>query len=470
MNLKKKFETALQMVSKVNTTGEKDKTSIIVRHVVSSGIIRTCDDTFYLIENNLLVPITDRETHTVIRCLLTDSCKAEVSTSVIKEAVERLRDMTEIQIDIEKIRERNKYRILLLNGVFDTESGKFTSQPDSSELFLYCLNFSYISDSTLEKAPVFNKFAQTSIGTENLDCLLEWLGYTCTALVSARKALFLIGTEKCGKSVLLDVMENALGSENTSAVPFSKLGTEQSRIKYQGKISNLSRETSAESLKNDDAFKSLVSGDKITGRYLYENSKEFVPFAKFTTASNFFPQFKNMDTATLDRIIPVYFKDRIESEVPTDYNLKDKLITEKDIIFSMALDRTSGLIKSGYQFSLPERSDEVLKAKRAELLNVREFITENLELTADGVISSVALYQLYTEWCSINATAPDGRNTFYSKVTDYSSKIKRGKFLIGSRLLNGFKGLKEKCNYKEKLYGQPYQDSHSSIQKGGEVR
>ena len=469
MNLKKVLET-LKSIKKVSVNGVKDVTTHVVRHITTTDILFVCNETFYFRNKNLLIPISDRETHTVIRYLLTDSCKAEVGTCVIKEAAERIRDMSEIQIDIEEIMSRNKYKILLKNGVFDVEKGKFSKSPNGNDLFLYRLNFNYIPDSNIEKAPAFMEFVRTSLGEENLDCLLEWLGYSCTTLTAARKAMFFIGAEKCGKSVLIDVMENAFGSENTSSVSFSKLSTEQSRIKYQGKIANLSRETSADASKNDDAFKSLVSGNKITGRRLYENSKEFVTFAKFTTASNFFPNFKHMDTAILDRIIPIYFKDRVESEVPTDYSLKEKLIAEKNIIFSMAVDRTAGLIKLGYQFHMSERSREVLQNKRTELLNVSEFIKENLELDPESVISSVSLYQSYTDWCNVNAITAEGRNTFYNKVTDYNSSVSRGKFTIGGHNLNGFKGLKSKCEYKENRCIQMYQDSQVSTQKGGEAK
>lgn len=468
MNLKTVLEV-LKSIGRLSAEGVKDVTTHIVRYIVTIGILLVCNETFYLRNKNLLIPMSDKETYAVVRSLIETEDRAKIGSYVIKEAAERLRDMSEVQIDIEEIMSKNKYKVLLNNGVFDVENGKFIKSPHKNDLYLYKTGFNYIPDSNLDKAPAFAEFVKTSLGEENLDCLLEWLGYCCTTLTAARKAMFFIGAEKCGKSVLLDVMENAFGSENTSAVSFSKLGTEQSRIKYQGKIANLSRETSADALKNDDAFKSLVSGDKITGRRLYENSKEFVSFAKLTTASNFFPNFKHMDTATLDRIIPLYFKDRVESEVPTDFYLKDKLIAEKDIIFSMALDRTTGLIKSGYQFSLSDRSKEVLRNKRIELLNVSEFIKEKFELDHESVISSVSLYQIYKDWCNVNAVAPEGRNTFYSKVTDYSSTVSRGKFIIGGRNLNGFKGLKLKCEYEENKCVQSYQDSPSSTQEGGET-
>ena len=68
----------------------------------------------------------------------------------------------------------------------------------------------------------------------------------------------------------------------------------------------------------------------------------------------------------------------------------------------------------------------------------------------------------------MNAIAPEGRNTFYSKVTDYNSKISRGKFPFGSHNLNGFKGLKYKGNYNDEMYEQSYQDSPASLQEGGD--
>lgn len=468
MNTKKIISMIPEKMQKLYTEGIKDITTHIVNHTINTKTLFVCDSTFYLHSQHLLIAISDKETSTVIRHLISPANRAEISSFIIKEAIERLRDMGEIQIDIDEIIKQNRYKILLTNGVFDVKNSKFNSTT-KNELFLYRLNFEYIPNCTIDKAPAFKNFVETSLGTENLDCLLEWLGYSCTTLTEARKAIFFIGAEQCGKSVLLDVIEEAIGTENTSSVSFSKLGTEQSKIKYQGKIVNLSRETSAEPMKNDDAFKIIASGDKTTGRRLYENSKEFRLFIKLITASNFFPQFKHMDTATLDRIIAIYFNDRVESKVKTDFYLKEKLIAEKDIIFSMALDRTAGLIKSGYQFSTSDRAKNVIKNKRNELLNVSEFIKENFSLDTDAVISSTALYQQYKEWCNINAITPEGRNTFYSKVTDYSNAIGRGKFIIGNRNLNGFRGLKIKCEYNDNQYGQSYQDSHSSIQKGDET-
>ena len=240
-----------------------------------------------------------------------------------------------------------------------------------------------------------------------------------------------------------------MGEENTSAVPLSDLGTDQSKIKYLESKLNLSRETSSKAMRNDDAFKSLISSEKITGRRLYENSKEFVPETKFIFASNFFPEFKNLDTAILDRIIPIYFKDRVAGKIETNINLKEELIKEIDVIFSLALDKLPQLLKSGYQFSISDASQETLSHKRKEVLNASEFISENFTLDSSSEISSVELYNSYKIWCEDNGIVAEGKKTFYGKVKDFSITIRYKKVMVNGKKVNGFKGLKRVCDYNE---------------------
>lgn len=458
-----------QLQGKIIVTDRKNAVLCIINNLIANRIFLVSNDTFFFRFKNLLIPMSDKEVYMVIRIIIDPESRAKISSSAVKEIAERLRNMPEVQTDIEKLWNRS-YKVLLKNGSFHVKNQTFDPNPPKDEWYPYQLNFNYRKNASFDQAPNFKQFVASSLGNENLDCFLEWLGYSCTAITEARKSMTFIGPEKCGKSLIIDIMEDAIGIENTVSVPFHQIGTEQSRIKYQGKIANFSREISAEPLKNEEAFKSLVAGERITGRRLYENSKEFVPYVKFTNASNFFPLFKHPDTAVLDRMLLIYFKDRVAEHIETDYHLKEKLLAEKDIIFSMALDKTVGLIQSDYAFHMSDRAKNVLANKRMELLNVSAFLKENFELDTATTISSAHLYGLYKDWCNVNAIAPDGRNTFYSKVTDYSSKISRGKFIFGTRNLNGFKGLKYKGNYNDDLYGQSYQDSPVSTQKGGDSK
>lgn len=431
-----------------NLFGVKDKIPPIIEHILNAKILYVSDGAFHLRSNSLLISLSDKEAKAVIRHLIMPNQRYDLRSSDVDEALERLRDLYELQIDSEDMMKKTLYKVNLKNGVYDILSGELEPHSDQY-LFTYQLNFNYIENSSPEKAPFFTQFLKSSIDAENKDCFLEMLGYCMSSLKSARKSFFLIGPEKCGKSLVLDWMEYAVGSEYTTAVPFSKIGTEQSRIKYMGSLINLSRETSAKPLSNDDAFKSLISGEKITGRRLYENSKEFVVNTRFVTASNSFPSFKHMDTAILDRIIPIYFRDRVK-DTATNFGLKDQLFKETDVVFSAALDKLKTLIENGYEFSLSESSKEILHQKRIELLNATEFLNENFVLDPTGEVSSVLLYSCYRKWCEENSVTPEGKTTFYSNVKEFSKAIRYAKVIFNGKKINGFKGLSFKSNDAEK--------------------
>lgn len=448
MSTNKNLNETLKGICNCDIADSKDKAGLLAEYAVRSKILKADSGTFYLKKNNLLTPMSDMQTKSILKSMILPEQRLMIKSSEISETLERLRDFEEIQIDIKELKLSTKSKINLLNGVYDIKSKKLEkTSPDI--LFTYVLNFNYIENASIDKAPVFKHFTETSIGKENLDCFLEMAGYSFSSLTDARKSFFLIGNEKCGKSLSIDLMEYAVGEENTSAVPLSQMGTEQSKIKYIGSKLNLSRETSSKAMRNDDAFKSLVSSEKVTGRRLYENSKEFVPETKFIFASNFFPDFKNLDTAILDRIIPIYFKDRVAEKVETNLNLKDELIKEIDIIFSLALDKLKKLIESGYQFSLSDTSKEILSHKRKEILNTSEFISENFTLDSTEEISSVQLYNSYQKWCENNGIVAEGKKIFYSKVKEFSITIKYTKVMVNGKKVNGFKGLKKLCDYND---------------------
>ena len=429
-------------------TDSKDKAGLLAEHSARSGVLKVDSGTFYFKNNNMLIPMNDNQTKRLLKSMILPAQRLMIKSSEISEAIERLRDYDGIAISIREIKKATKFKINLLNGVYDIKSGKLEEKsPD--DIFTYMLNFNYVENASLEDAPTFKYFAETSIGMNNLDCFLEMAGYAFSSLTDARKCFVLIGNERCGKSLSIDLLEYAVGEENTSAVPLSDLGTDQSKIKYLESKLNLSRETSSKAMRNDDAFKSLISSEKITGRRLYENSKEFVPETKFIFASNFFPEFKNLDTAILDRIIPIYFKDRVAGKIETNINLKEELIKETDVIFSLALDKLPQLLKSGYQFSISDASQETLSHKRKEVLNASEFITENFTLDSSSEISSVELYNSYKIWCEDNGIVAEGKKTFYGKVKDFSITIRYTKVMVNGKKVNGFKGLKRICDYNE---------------------
>ena len=97
--------------------------------------------TFYLKKENLITPVSDRDVCRIIRTLLDNDSRLEIGSSTIKEITERLRDIPEIQFNLNHLIEKNKYTVLTQNGTFNVKNGTFNPSPSKDDVFLHKLNF-----------------------------------------------------------------------------------------------------------------------------------------------------------------------------------------------------------------------------------------------------------------------------------------------------------------------------------------
>lgn len=136
--------------------------------------------------------------------------------------------------------------------------------------------------------------------------------------------------------------------------------------------------------------------------------------------------FTFMDDAILDRLVYLIFNKTIPEE-EIDLDLERKLLEEKDIIFSMALDSLKGLIRDKYDFKMAPIAEEHIKHRRYLIHSAGSFIAEKCKVSAEGKVSKVALYAAYMAFCKANALKAEGRNRFYDKVRNYAALITDGR-------------------------------------------
>ena len=378
----------------------------------------------------------------IIRNFIIPADRLSVSSGAVKEAIERVKDSPELQIDF-KDNEKSKSELIHLNnGVYDISSQTLKTA-DLSYGFNYRLNFNYLLESE-RSLDNFNYYIKTSIGKENEECLLRVIGAAMSSIRDFKKAVIILGAPDSGKSKILDLIEMAVGKQYVTCKPFDKIGTEKAVASYIcGKRVNLSRDIRLGVIKEDGGFKSVISCEEITGRLLYKNEISVTPKVMFIAASNSFPKFKNADDACLNRLVVIKikgFKGKPKIDFP------EMLFAEKDSICSLAIDKLQEFIRSGYDFCMSDESKKLLEQEKTKLHTVESFIEEHYEPDSNGFISSVKLYEHYKEWCKDNAIDPVGRNTFYDDVCQINTAFIRDKVSDGEKRVNGFKGLKIKSN------------------------
>lgn len=365
------------------------------------------------------------ECEAFIIALLPPEMQIAVPSSQIKEIVRRLRFMPELQIDLQSEFWKAQGYINLANGIYDITRQELVYDRDTL-IFDYVLGFEYRARSKLEDAPVFKRFVETSLGLEQYECLLRIIGYVLSSLTKGRKAFVFFGRGRTGKSTLLNVLEAVIGDGFVSHQPFYTMSNERSKAHYPGMRANICRETSTKINRQEEGFKSLVSCEFNTGSEKYEKQRDFVATLSFVFAGNTDLEFGVTDDAILDRLVYLMFTREIP-EADLDLDLEQKLLAEKNIIFSLALDSIKGLIEDRYDFKMGASAMKHLQHRRFMIHSPESFLAEKCIVSAEGRVSKVALYAAYVAFCEANALKPEGRNHFYDRVRSYNASITDGR-------------------------------------------
>lgn len=352
--------------------------------------------------------------------------------------MKRLCYMPELQLDLISEFWKGQMLVNLSHGVYDILRQELVPVRGEFE-FDYVINIRYRPRCKLDDAPNFKHYIETSVSYDQLECLLRVLGYCISSLTKGRKAFVFYGIGRTGKSTILSVLEAAIGSNLVSHEPFHTMSGERAKAHYEGKRCNISRETSTRPNRNEESFKSLVSCEFTTGSEKYEKQRDFVATLSFVFVGNSDVEFTFMDDAILDRLVYLIFNKTIpEDEI--DLDLEEKLLAEKDVIFSLALDSLKRLIMDKYDFKMSPIAQEHIKHRRYLIHSAESFLDEKCKLSENGRVSKVVLYAAYTVFCKANTLKPESRNRFYDKVRNYDASITDGR--VPDSTGNGVQGFR----------------------------
>lgn len=129
-----------------------------------------------------------------------------------------------------------------------------------------------------------------------------------------KKAVFLFGETDGGKSTLLTMLSNAVAPELVSYINFQQLSNGYFVVQLLGKKLNISFDNSSKAMDNEQMFKSIVAGERISARAIKENPVQFTPTAKLFFASNKPYTYKNPDLALYRRMVFIPFEYSIPPE------------------------------------------------------------------------------------------------------------------------------------------------------------
>jgi hypothetical protein len=190
-----------------------------------------------------------------------------------------------------------------------------------------------------DKARVFEVISGWLNSDEEAESLLTHLATSLAPGWSAVKYVMLLGDGRNGKSVMLKMLHRLFGRENVSTVTRQAI-SEQSAIvtELNGKLLNIVYDGRAEYLKDSGSEKSLIAGEPIPIRKLYESTATIVQTnALFLEGLNREPKTHDKSSALQKRIVRFQFP----NVYPLDHKF-EKAMMQEDVLgafLSLLIDR-----------------------------------------------------------------------------------------------------------------------------------
>lgn len=291
---------------------------------------------------------------------------------------------------------------------------------------------------------------------EMLNYVQRIMGYSITGSTREQCMFMLIGDGSNGKSLLLDIMNEAVGSYGATSNVDILLEKNVGGGANLGDVARLAgvRHVVTDEAKlndklNESAIKTLTSGiGKIVARFLYGNEFEFTPIFKIFMASNYKPIIRGTDHGIWRRIKVLPFKVIIPDH-KQDKDLKDKLLAEMPQILGWMVKGCLEWQRVGLK--TPAKIDKETREYREEMDVVQRWINETCEVGLAFKEKSTDLFKNFSNYVQVNKEFQLSHTMFGRNMSKKFTK----RFFNGSTYYVGVK-LKDQNNYRhnQKMYDE----------------
>ena len=274
---------------------------------------------------------------------------------------------------------------------------------------------------------------------DDLFMFLEYAGYCMTK--DTRQQVFLIikGPGGIGKSELIHLVEEAVGSENIASLSIQNVNDRFSPAFLVGKLLNANADISSELMNDISGLKKLVGEDTMRAEYKGGKVFSFKPYAKLLFSANRIPESRDDKTNAYYRRMIILDVNRRCQEIP---HLSDRLKEESaaGVFFHMAVDAVANMYMSDTAIKRSERSMAAVQQLYEAGDSVIAFLQTAMIKDPNARESRETLYELYRIYCWTNDRTPKTKNGFYENMRD------KGFREVKSSGIRFFEGIRNEFN------------------------
>lgn len=335
--------------------------------------------------------------------LLGDAGRQRHCIEVIHQVKNRTRiQRTDIQQDLK--------RICLLNGIYNRNTGQL-EEHNPDEIFITQLPIEYDPKAT---CPAIDRFLSEVLRTDDIETVLELIGYCTVPDYSITKAVMFYGSGANGKSVLLNLISAFLGLFNISRISLQQISEDKhAAADLYGKLANIYPDIPDRAIRDQSGFK-MLTGDEseVRAERKYEHSFNFKNVARLIFSANDLPKVENDSNAFFRRWLLVSFPNTFEGE-KADKRLIDKLATPEELagLFNKVIPYLDQLLNNG-DFTGSGTTEDVKREYIIESDPVAAFVDECVYTVTEEETVKTDLHIAYKEWCEAKGTNANKSHVF----------------------------------------------------------
>ena len=305
--------------------------------------------------------------------------------------------------------------IVVNNGLVDWKN-RLLMQWDPEYKTTISFNVDFDPDA---KCPNFERYMREWLPDPEVRLVMqEYLGYCLIPNTNFRKALFLYGKGKNGKSVLLEFLQDFFG-DHSSTLSYDGLFTRFGPATLKDKLVNIFDDTTVSFTKETGVVKNLIAGGAIQAEHKGAQIFQFTNTARLIFSSQETPRTSDNSIAWYDRWFFVHFPNQFRPSNKIKMEMQHNMKVERAGIFNWMLDGLARLIDQD-EFTECALLVQTNRDYRSQNDNVAQFIatlcTESSVNTER--ISINDLYKVYNVWIEGEQLRAVSKKVFTSRITD----------------------------------------------------
>jgi len=263
--------------------------------------------------------------------------------------------------------------------------------------------------------------------SQDREMFLAFCGYCMTADTSLQKFMIIIGVPGSGKSTAINLLIDAVGSENVSCITLQDLNERFTPTELLGKLVNACADLPKRALEQVDAIKRITGEDLVKGEYKGGKVFSFRSYAKLIFSANEMPiNLDEKSDAFYRRILTIEVTQKGE-EIS---NLKNELSKGMPGFIRECVAALTRMYTTGSKIDSPN-SKRLVREYHRESDNVQAFLDDQIERKQGEKIERGELYRMYERYCFLNNWTALGNRSFYKNLRGkgcYDYKCYQGRF------------------------------------------